>query len=68
MGRREARLRFEKFWAARQQRIGRYNERERIVTTGLAWFNGRETPSMADYNAATELMAAERAAVIAVAW
>jgi hypothetical protein len=68
MGRRDARRKFEAIWSAREQRIDRYNARERIVTTGRAWLNGRETPNMDDYHAAVEQMAAERAEVIAVAW
>ena len=64
MGRREARRRFDAIWSARQQRIDRYNERERTVTLGHAWLAGRETPTMDDYSAAAEQMAAERARVM----
>jgi hypothetical protein len=64
MGRREARRRFDAVWSARQQRIERYNERERTVTMGHAWLSGREMPNKDDYHAAVEQMAAERARVI----
>jgi hypothetical protein len=64
MGRREARRKFEAIWSARLRRIDDYNARERTATLGHAWLAGRETPTMDDYNAAAEQMAAERARVI----